>query len=149
MKKEIDVNMYAHQNPITLFSCNTQSSCTKVIFHYSLDKGQNLLYLVWIVHHSPMKSFQNCQNWSWVHKCGRVPNHSSYDRLEVLKRSRFESGFQICKNFWDSSTNGWDSDFFVPKRRRNSREIDFQVSWFRCHIVRIQGKKKWKFRRNE
>ena len=29
---------------------------------------------------------------------------------------------------------------FFPKRREKSRKF-FEVSWFRCHIVRIQGKK--------
>ena len=45
---------------------------------------------------------------------------------------------------------------YVLSKKKQQREQDdwgqiriFQVSWFRCHIVRIQGKKKWKFRRNE
>ena len=29
----------------------------KFIFHYSLDKAKPTMYLVWIVHHSPMKLF--------------------------------------------------------------------------------------------
>ena len=76
------------------------------------------LIFKWILPNQKLESFEN-----WVSRNKvRVPDHSSYDRFEVLKLTRFESGFWICKNFWDISTNARDTDFFSPKRRKNSRK---------------------------
>ena len=96
------------------------------------------LIFKWILPNQKLESFEN-----WVSRNKvRVPDHSSYDRFEVLKLTRFESGFRICKNFWDISTNAKDTGFFFqPKKEEEKQKMVFQVSWFRCHIVRIQGKK--------
>ena len=81
------------------------------------------LIFKWILPNQKLESFEN-----WVSRNKvRVPDHSSYDRFEVLKLTRFESGFWICKNFWDISTNAKDTGFFFqPKRRKKSRKWFFR-----------------------
>ena len=48
---------------------------------------------------------------------------------------RFESGFWICKNFWDISTNAWDTDFFFCQFGLNLWKFEKEIGYL-CQIDR-------------